>query len=105
MKAKLTLRNHGKSTLHVLLEALIHERVATWHDEEQDLREGLRLVTSSHTSSNNCISKLLTSLAGVNDWISVLNSAAMTSVGLDEDIQEVANSLLISTAANNDNTP
>lgn len=41
----------------------------------------------------------------VNDWLTVLNLATMTSVGLNEDVDEVAKDLLIGRTLNDDEAP
>ena len=102
---QLTLRNHGKSALHVLLQALIHEGVTAWENEENDLRKSFGLIANFGTSSCNSITNFLSTVLGANDRALVLNFTAMTNVGLDEDVQEIADSLVIGASTDDDNAP
>ena len=102
---ELTLRNHGKSALHVLLQALVHEGVPTGENEEHDLRKSLALIANFGTSSCNSITNFLSTVLGANDRVLVLNLAAMTNVGLDEDVHEIADSLVIGASTDDNNTP
>lgn len=105
MVVGLTLRDNAKATLGVALHSLIHIRVLARHNEEQDLRHKLSLVTSLGTAVSNSDRQVLALLLHVNNWVAVVNSATMANVGLDEDAKEVANNSLRKTTIKDSNTP
>lgn len=53
MMVALTLRDNAKAALGITLQSLIHVRVLAWHNEEEDLRQKLSLVTSLSTAVGN----------------------------------------------------
>jgi hypothetical protein len=101
----LTLGDHCKSTFGVLLDALIQEGVASRENVEDNLWKQLCLVTNSSASIDNASRSILSSSLGVNDGLSVLNLTTVTSVGLDEDIDEVAKNLFVRSTLNDNKAP
>jgi hypothetical protein len=63
------------------------------------------MIANFGTSSCNSITNFLSTVLGANDRVLVLNSTAMTDVGLDEDVHEIADSLVIGASTDDDNTP
>ena len=102
---KLTLRDQGKATLIILLDALIHEGVATRENVEEDLWQSLGLVASSETGIVHRGRDVLTSLLSVDDGIALLDLTTMSHINLDEGVGEVSDNGLLSSALNDEETP
>lgn len=102
---KLTLRDQGKATLVILLDALIHEGVATRENVEEDLWQSLGLVASSETGIVHRGRDVLTSLLSVDDGIALLDLTTMSHISLDEGVGEVSDNGLLSSALNDEETP
>ncbi len=101
----LALRNQCETTLGILLETLIHERVTTRKNEEEDLWQSLSLITSSIACIDDGSRKVLATLLNIDSRIAVLNLSAMTSVCLDKHVDEVANNLFVCGTLNNNEAP
>jgi hypothetical protein len=99
------LRDHCETALSVLLESFIHEGVATTKNVEHDLRQELGLVASSIASIGDASRNILTTALVVDDRVAVLNLTTMTNVGLNKDIDEVLDDLLVGATLHNDDTP
>lgn len=102
---RLTLRDHCETALGVLLETLVHEGVAARKNVEDDLGQGLSLVADSSATIGDSDWNILTASLVVNYGVAVLNLTTMTSVGLNEDVDEVANDLVIGGTSHDDKAP
>jgi len=102
---KLTLRNHCETALSVSLETLILPGVAGTHNVKDDLRQELSLIADGIASIDNRTRDLLGLGLAVDDGVAVLNLATMTSVGLNEDVNKVAEGLLVNATIQDDEAP
>ena len=102
---KLTLRNHCKTALSISLQALILPGVAGTHNIEDDLGQERGLVADGVASIDDSTWNLLGPGLAVNDRVAVLNLTTMTSIGLNEDIDEVAKGLLRGATLQDDEAP
>jgi hypothetical protein len=101
----LTLRNHGETALGVLLDALVHERVAARENIKENLRHGRSLVASSVTCIDNTSWDVFIALLNVNSWVAVLNLATMANISLNENVDKVANNRFGASILDNDEGP
>lgn len=99
------MRDQGESALVVTLETLVHERITSWKNKEENLWCQFGSISRSLASGNDKLTQILIALTNIDRRVLILNLATVTSVDLNEQVHEVADVRLLQAGTNDDNTP